>query len=764
MSGRLVRHSCSLAILSALFLFAAGESLEAAQGKAAAETGAQTGVPVVGSMGVTESVREIMDRQRAHPEELVEGETEAEKVPVDRTGLPQNPLSPEAAQWPPNSARAPLGSPSPLSPQTVGTSFTAATLAGTNPTTAFPPDTMGAVGPTQFITMVNNRIVSFNKTTGVADGVLNVTTNSFFTSVRNGISTSDPRIRYDRLSGRWILVIINVSTPNRILIAVSSVSTITSVANFTFFFIPIDTTTPAISSTCLMDYPTLGVDVNALYIGGNNFCGSPTQTFNSTDGYVVRKSSVLGGGPIVVTVFRGLVATSSSSGPYTPQGVDNYDPAATEGYFIGVDNATFGTLMIRRVSTPGGTPTISSNISRSVNTTTYPISVPHLGNTGGTLGQLDALDDRLFAAHLRSGRLWTAHNIQVNSSGTASATGGRNGTRWYELQNLTGTPTVVQSGTVFDSAASNPKSYWIPSVMVSGQGHAALGFSTAGTNDRANAATVGRLSSDTLGTTETLVALTSSSTGYNPASDNGSSAGARRWGDYSYTSLDPIDDMTMWTTQEFCDATDSYGVRVTKLIAPAPAASITASPNSVCIGASNVDVVITGTNPAGEGFYDPGSNIGGNAVNFSHISATLTGVGVSINSVTYTDSTHVTLNVSVSPGAPVNSHNITITNPDGQQVVGTGILTVNNPPTTATVGGSQTICSGGTTASLGGNTPSSGNPSWSVVSGGTGTFSSGTSGSLLGSSVIRHNIKCRCGQHVPMWYARCPACGQYLEH
>jgi len=41
---------------------------------------------------------------------------------------------------------------------------------------------------------------------------------------------------------------------------------------------------------------------------------------------------------------------------------------------------------------------------------------------------------------------------------------------------------------------------------------------------------------------------------------------------------------------------------------------------------------------------------------------------------------------------------------------------------------------------------------------------SGTSGSLLGSSVIRHNIKCKCGQHVPMWYARCPACGAYLEH
>lgn len=46
----------------------------------------------------------------------------------------------------------------------------------------------------------------------------------------------------------------------------------------------------------------------------------------------------------------------------------------------------------------------------------------------------------------------------------------------------------------------------------------------------------------------------------------------------------------------------------------------------------------------------------------------------------------------------------------------------------------------------------------------SGESGSGTSGSLLGSSVIRHNIRCKCGEHVPMWYARCPACGEYLEH
>ncbi len=50
-------------------------------------------------------------------------------------------------------------------------------------------------------------------------------------------------------------------------------------------------------------------------------------------------------------------------------------------------------------------------------------------------------------------------------------------------------------------------------------------------------------------------------------------------------------------------------------------------------------------------------------------------------------------------------------------------VTVNQPPTPATAGGAQTICALGTTVSLGGNTPTVGTGAWSVVSGGTGTFS-----------------------------------------
>jgi hypothetical protein len=79
--------------------------------------------------------------------------------------------------------------------------FTGATL---NDTRSFPPDSMGAAGPAQYIVAVNGRIRSFDKQTGVADGVINVDTDVFFNSVMappaTNNFTSDPRIRYDRLS------------------------------------------------------------------------------------------------------------------------------------------------------------------------------------------------------------------------------------------------------------------------------------------------------------------------------------------------------------------------------------------------------------------------------------------------------------------------------------------------------------------------------------------------------------------------------------
>ena len=63
---------------------------------------------------------------------------------------------------------------------------------------------MGAVGPTQFFVFLNGRLRTFNKTTGTADGVINVDPDVFFASVlttpgaNEVVFTSDPNVRYDR--------------------------------------------------------------------------------------------------------------------------------------------------------------------------------------------------------------------------------------------------------------------------------------------------------------------------------------------------------------------------------------------------------------------------------------------------------------------------------------------------------------------------------------------------------------------------------------
>ncbi len=40
-----------------------------------------------------------------------------------------------------------------------------------------------------------------------------------------------------------------------------------------------------------------------------------------------------------------------------------------------------------------------------------------------------------------------------------------------------------------------------------------------------------------------------------------------------------------------------------------------------------------------------------------------------------------------------------------------------------------------------------------------------TSGSLLGSSVVQHNVRCSfCSESVPHWFAKCPSCGHFIEN
>src|ERR1700737_2635211 len=96
----------------------------------------------------------------------------------DRRGLPQNPASVDSPSLPASSRR--LAKPQPARPKTLGIQFNGAT--GPTETGAFPPDTMGAVGKTQFTVFINGRLRTFVKSTGLADGVLDINPDVFFAS------------------------------------------------------------------------------------------------------------------------------------------------------------------------------------------------------------------------------------------------------------------------------------------------------------------------------------------------------------------------------------------------------------------------------------------------------------------------------------------------------------------------------------------------------------------------------------------------------
>ena len=618
-----------------------------------------------------EAAAEEAAREAAYGEKAIGRAADSkirEKPEPGEEGTPEKSQGPAARQQ-----RSGKSAISPASNLTADTNFLGAESSESG---FIPPDSMGSVGPSQIVVFVNGILKVFDKNGN--PGPLSVDDSTFWAPVSNGSEPTDPGVEYDRLSGRWILSAINTeNTNNRVMLAVSSGPTISSTSSFTYFFFN-EATPPPSATARFVDYPQLGVDGNAIYIGVNEFASGASGGFTGTDAFVIRKSSVLGGGPIVVTAFRNLVAsTGSGPGPDSPQPATNLDPTANQGYIVGPDNQFFSTIVVRRITNPGGTPSISGNLNVTVPTTALPIAVPQQGSGS----KLDALDDRLFEAMIArapngSDSLWTAHNIRMDSSGAGSSSGDRDGSRWYQLGNLSTTPSLIQSGQLFDGAATNPRFFWIPSIAANGQGHASLNTSAAGNANHPEVASSGRLFSDPPGQIDSPVITQTSSFTYALGSGQ-----PKRWGDYSQTVVDPTDNQTFWTFQEYANANNSWGVRVIKLLAPPPAAPTTPSPATVPLGQCSVSVQLTGTSVEGSGFFDPGPDPGGPGYQ-NHISAQVTG-GVAINRVTFTDPTHVTLDLDTR-NATAGSQDVTITNPDGQFSEGVGILT------TATSGAAPT--------------------------------------------------------------------------
>ena len=524
-----------------------------------------------------------------------------------------------------------------------------------------PPDNCGDVGTTQIIATANTRMKVFTKpavgtalttptstSTTILNAVANIDLNSFFTVPSIGVnSISDPHVRFDRLTGRWFIVAIDVnhtSGSNYCLIAVSDGSTITSSSSFTIFYFSVAGTGGA--SNDFFDYPTLGVDKYSLYIGGNMFANG--RTFSGSNMWVVDKASLLNSTTAIITSFP---HSATGTDMYTPQGVHNDDPGATNGYFIGASQSQFSKLVIRRVSYSGSTPTLSGDLNLTTSTTYTPKTVPTLGGTA-----IDGDDRRLCAAMIKKDKikntanLWVAQGTLLNSSGVGGSGGDRDGALWMEIGTLSTTPSILQSATLYD-ASSSVINYTYPTIALSGQGHNVMGFTSAGATKYAQASAAGRYRTDPVGNFQSPADFTTTTSTYNP--------GANRWGDYTQTVVDPTDDMTMWTFSEYVPTTNAWGVRAAQFKAPPPATPALAN---IPICGTTTIVTINGTpgsNPNSE-FFDPGP--GFNRLNISVSGST----SIEVTNIAFISPTQITADFTVPSDAIGGTYTVTVTNPDGQ--------------------------------------------------------------------------------------------------
>ena len=191
-----------------------------------------------------------------------------------------------------------------------------------------PPDADGAVGPQQYFVVASGIVKTFNKSTGALDGVIDTSLDNFFASVLPaGSFVGDIRAFYDTGSQRFfVLGRTSDTATERMVIAVSNSSIISHQSYFTFYYI----TTAGFTGGLELDYPSLGIDSNAILAGANLF--NSQGNFVNSMALVIQKSSLLGAGPVHYTVFNNLINFNTGSGQVSPQGVTNYASASAKLY------------------------------------------------------------------------------------------------------------------------------------------------------------------------------------------------------------------------------------------------------------------------------------------------------------------------------------------------------------------------------------------------------------------------------------------------
>lgn len=429
------------------------------------------------------------------------------------------------------------------------------------------PDSMGAVGPSHFVELLNGGLTNASIAVYDKSGALisqSSPTNFFSVQGPDGTnyptgSLADQRILYDSHSQRWVASSLQDSAGVVILAISNDDSPTNLVSGWTKHLIQFE-------NGNAIDYPTLGVDDNGIYLSIMRL-GRPYIQHTIV---AIKKPEIYDG-----TILATQIEVTNDLNSWTIQPTVNLDAVETNdpAWFVAKGSPDFGTdyqggaLFYRRLQWQGTNAAWADTnwmeISGSgsgyqdyyelggTNFNSIPLGTgivaPQAGGTNGI--NLFSAGSRLMMATIRNGYLWTCHAVGLSGTngtyaGDASGTNvDRSAIQWFKLQiepDEAGL-TMSEYGRVFDSAATNPWWYHYPSLAVNCAGDMVLGFSGSSLTNYIGAFYTWRLAGGS--TPERPLLIQAGTTNYNLPLE--------RWGDYSATTCDPADDWSFWTVQEY---------------------------------------------------------------------------------------------------------------------------------------------------------------------------------------------------------------------
>jgi hypothetical protein len=525
-----------------------------------------------------------------------------------------------------------------------------------------PPDTVGAVGLTQYVQWVNVNFAVFAKSNGAllygpASG------NTIWQGFGGACETDnagDPIVQYDKLANRWILTQFTAAaTPYLQCVAVSTSSDALGTYNrYSFNY-----------GTTFPDYPKLSVWPDAYYVTFNMF----TSIFQGPKACAYDRAAMLAGGAATQQCFQ----LSLAYGSLLAGDVDGTTPPPAgepESLLSFGSNVLYHWRFHVDWANSANT-TLTGPSSISVASFNRACNGSNCVPQPGTTQKLDSLGDRLMY-RLAYRRFADGHEALVVKHSVDVGTG-VSSVRWYELRNATGqtvgsaTPVVYQQSTL---PASDNVHRWMGSVAMDQAGDMALGYSASSASVFPSIRYTGRLATDSLNTmqSETFVKDGTGSQLQNLS----------RWGDYSAMTVDPVDDCTFWYTTEYLkgNGTWNWSTWITSFRFPgcggptSPDFSMSATPSSRTVTAGSGTTYTVNVTPTG----------GAGPVTLS-VSGLPTGANGSFSPNPTSSSS--TLTVTTISSTPTGTFPLTIGGVSGSASHSTSVNLVVTAPSTTTVPG-----------------------------------------------------------------------------